>query len=642
MVRELQSASAIATDVPDLAVVGRRALPLPEESDDEVVLPRDDDNEVDEKSEDNEENSEESDVDDDAPDMTSGFWPESGQAVAAESEEESEDVGGFLFDIPTEVAVQERFRLRGELPDDIDVDRLACPAFDDESFEGVYNPDHDVAFVSDDWLLAVLYPAFPDVNAVADEDDEEINLTASMMLTDDNVEKIKSLFFITGGWTDNTATEEPGALPTESQLEADEKARQLKAKERMQEAREFGETEDSAFAIGSYVRVVVSDIPVTWVAHRQTHPEWPMLLGGLLPGENKYGMVQCRFKKHRWAPKILKNEDPLLFSIGWRRFQSIPLYAIEDRNNVRLRMMKYTPEHLHCLANFYGPLSVPNTGVVAVRNFAQRVPFYRISATGSILETAENFKVVKKLKLIGRPDEIKKRTVFVKGMFTSDLEVDKCIGAKLQTPSGIRGEIKKPVGTNGRFRAAFEDQLHPNDIVLLKAWTQVEPKKFCNPVLDSPDWRRIRTIAELRRHHQVPIPHKPGSAYVGKELPRSERTFATLRTPKNVLKDLPFDAREVEIREKRVRDKLVAQETDVLMSEFEKRVNGLLDGLQATKQAQVKAREAKKAVKVSKAKAAEAKVDAARAAKEKEKRKKRFMKEGKRDQARRKKMRVAE
>ena len=49
--------------------------------------------------------------------------------------------------------------------------------------------------------------------------------------------------------------------------------------------------------------------------------------------------LQVRIKKHRWHKKVLKNQDPLIFSIGWRRFQSIPLYCLEDRS-YRKRMLK--------------------------------------------------------------------------------------------------------------------------------------------------------------------------------------------------------------------------------------------------------------------------------------------------------------
>lgn len=82
----------------------------------------------------------------------------------------------------------------------------------------------------------------------------------------------------------------------------------------------------------------------------------PILLGGLGPGEDRQGCMRLRLKKHRWFPKILKTKDPLIFSIGWRRFQSLPIFAVEDHNR-RIRMLKYTPEHTHCVAATWGELA---------------------------------------------------------------------------------------------------------------------------------------------------------------------------------------------------------------------------------------------------------------------------------------------
>ncbi|CAI0427385.1 unnamed protein product [Linum tenue] len=68
---------------------------------------------------------------------------------------------------------------------------------------------------------------------------------------------------------------------------------------------------------------------------------------------------QVRLKRHRWNKKILKTKDPIVLSIGWRRYQTTPVYAIEDRNG-RHRMLNM----------FWGPLAPPNTGVVAVQNLS--------------------------------------------------------------------------------------------------------------------------------------------------------------------------------------------------------------------------------------------------------------------------------
>ena len=44
----------------------------------------------------------------------------------------------------------------------------------------------------------------------------------------------------------------------------------------------------------------------------------------------------------------------------------MPVYATEDANG-RHRMLKYTPEHMHCLATIYGAMAPPNTGVLAIQ-----------------------------------------------------------------------------------------------------------------------------------------------------------------------------------------------------------------------------------------------------------------------------------
>ncbi len=66
---------------------------------------------------------------------------------------------------------------------------------------------------------------------------------------------------------------------------------------------------------------------------------------------------------------------------GWRRFQSVPVYALEDANG-RQRMLKYTPEHMHCLAVIWGKLAPPNTGFLAIQKMAGNQAGWRISATG--------------------------------------------------------------------------------------------------------------------------------------------------------------------------------------------------------------------------------------------------------------------
>jgi len=73
---------------------------------------------------------------------------------------------------------------------------------------------------------------------------------------------------------------------------------------------------------------------------------------------------------------------------------------------------------------------------------------FRICTTGVIVEINTQFKVMKKLKLIGEPFKVLRNTAFIKGMFTSNIEVAKFQGASIKTVSGIRGSIKRVVKDN--------------------------------------------------------------------------------------------------------------------------------------------------------------------------------------------------
>ena len=104
-------------------------------------------------------------------------------------------------------------------------------------------------------------------------------------------------------------------------------------------------------------------VPCELVEHFE--PRHPIILGGVTLEEQRMGYVRVRLKKHRWHQRILKSFDPLILSLGWRRFQSMPVFATEDHNK-RQRMLKYTPEHLHCLAMFYGEVCVCASVMVVV------------------------------------------------------------------------------------------------------------------------------------------------------------------------------------------------------------------------------------------------------------------------------------
>ncbi|KAL2945287.1 Ribosome biogenesis protein bms1 [Bienertia sinuspersici] len=319
------------------------------------------------------------------------------------------------------------------------------------------------------------------------------------------------------------------------------------------------------FRTGTYVRLEIEAVPCEMVEYFD--PAHPILVGGISLAEENVGYMQVRLKRHRWHKKVLKTRDPIIVSMGWRRYQTMPVYAIENRAGM-VRMLKYTPEHMHCLAMFYGPLAPPNTGVVAIQNLSSNQSSFRITATAVVLEFNHAVQIKKKIKFTGEPCKIYKKTAYIKGMFTSDLEIAKYEGVKLETVSGIRGEVKKAAkevignkskkdgisSKGGIARCTFEDKILMSDVVFFTTWVNVEIPKFFNQLTTALQprnltWQGMKTVGELRRQLSLPVPVNKDSLY--KPIERKPRKFNPLVIPDSVQRALPFKSKPKDIPKRR-------------------------------------------------------------------------------------------
>jgi hypothetical protein len=125
-------------------------------------------------------------------------------------------------------------------------------------------------------------------------------------------------------------------------------------------------------------------------------------------------------------------------------------------------------------------------------------------------------------------------------------------GASIRTVSGIRGQIKKAIkGSEGVYRATFEDKLLPSDIIFLRTWVQVHPDRFYNAVTNAlgpvdsggagggnEGWRKMKTVGELRRDRSQLPPVNKDSLY--KPVEREPRLFKALKIPRALEAGLPF------------------------------------------------------------------------------------------------------
>lgn len=367
---------------------------------------------------------------------------------------------------------------------------------------------------------------------------------------------------------------------------------------------------------GRYVRLELQDVPMEFVKYFD--PNYPTILGGLKPSDDEgKTFIRARIRRHRFKRGVLKSTDPVIFSIGWRRFQSVPVYDTEDQGG-RRRYLKYTPEYLHCNATFWAPSVAPGAGVILCQSLARQRAGFRIAGSGVVTEVHSSFDVVKKLKLIGEPVRVHKNTAFIKGMFSSELEVSKYIGATLRTVSGVRGTIKKAISETsqrgaldrevakspaGTFRAGFEDKILLSDIVFLRAWVPVEAPKFCSiatTLLDKErsgsgkeTWR-MRTIREVREAKQLPIPLNQDSLY--KPIERAPPIFAPLKISKKLEGALPYASKPKNFMGKKVtknkpaRKAAVSEERAVVLDHKEKSQQRLLQAVYTIRNERAKKR----------------------------------------------------
>jgi ribosome biogenesis protein BMS1 len=142
-------------------------------------------------------------------------------------------------------------------------------------------------------------------------------------------------------------------------------------------------------------------------------------------------------------------------------------------------------------------------------------------------------QIVKKLKLIGTPLKIFRKTAFIQGMFSTALEASKFEGASVKSVSGIRGQIKKALRNTsvpaGSVRATFEDKILASDTIFLKSWFAIEVPKFYMAITNlltnnsaqkqngnassGSDDLKLKTMAQLKLENNIKVMPNENSLY---------------------------------------------------------------------------------------------------------------------------------
>lgn len=133
------------------------------------------------------------------------------------------------------------------------------------------------------------------------------------------------------------------------------------------------------------------------------------------------------------------------------------------------------------------------------------------------------------------------------------------------------------------------------DIIFLRAWYSIQPRKFYNPVTslllsDKSQWSGMRLTGQVRRDEGIKTPLNVNSTY--KRIERPERRFNPLIVPKKLQAALPY-ASKPRVMKPQLQQTYM-QKRAVVMEPEERKAVALLQQIRALRKDQVARRKEKK------------------------------------------------
>ena len=146
--------------------------------------------------------------------------------------------------------------------------------------------------------------------------------------------------------------------------ESDEEAGLAKKEKEIEEIKNVNK---NLITKGSYVRIELVNVPDKIF---KKFTQMPVIVSQLATGETQMGFIMVKFKRHRFYRNLLKTNDPLIVSLNFSKYQTVPYFCRKDLGQ-RMRMLKYTPKHEFCMVVFYGNYVPSQTGVIAFQTISK-------------------------------------------------------------------------------------------------------------------------------------------------------------------------------------------------------------------------------------------------------------------------------
>lgn len=218
----------------------------------------------------------------------------------------------------------------------------------------------------------------------------------------------------------------------------------------------------------------------------------PICVWGLLEYEHKVSVMHFLVRRSPDDADLpVKGKDPMLFSVGFRRFVSRPVYS-QNTNGDKHLVERFLYKDRWTVASTYARIMFPPAPVLMFRGDgapgfalagheeeAQQVlsqwPFNPVVAYGSLMAVDPHRLLVKRIILTGEPAQSHKRSALVRKMFFNPDDVRWFKPIELRTKKGLTGHIREPHGLKGHMKCSFDAYIKQDDVVCMSLYKRQFP-----------------------------------------------------------------------------------------------------------------------------------------------------------------------
>jgi pre-rRNA-processing protein TSR1 len=226
---------------------------------------------------------------------------------------------------------------------------------------------------------------------------------------------------------------------------------------------------------GQYVTLEIAGVPAA-VEPQLRALSRVLIISGLFAHEHKTSVVHVSLTKtDEAAEEVVRSKDPLLLSMGFRRFVARPVFSEDNPGLDKHKMERFLHPNRTIVASFYGPAMYGSCPVLAF-HAPPRMSYLKPVAVGTLHSVNPHRVVVKKVVLTGVPIKVHKRKAVVKGMFHNADDVRWFTPVHLYTKYGHAGVVTEPLGTHGLMKCRFDAIVTNQDTVCMPLYKRVFPK----------------------------------------------------------------------------------------------------------------------------------------------------------------------